>query len=68
MALSKTYDPRTIESKWYRYWEESGYFAPVDSAGDGGNDGDGAGDGDNTGAPYCIMIPPPNVTGSLHMG
>ena len=62
MALSKTYDPRTIESKWYRYWEESGYFAPVDSA------GAGDGDGDNTGAPYCIMIPPPNVTGSLHMG
>jgi len=54
MALNKTYDPRAIEKRWYRFWEERDYFAP-------------AGDGD-TGAPYCIMIPPPNVTGSLHMG
>jgi len=55
MALNKTYDPREIESRWYRFWEESGYFAPADSGG-------------GAGAPYCIMIPPPNVTGSLHMG
>jgi len=55
MALNKNYDPARIESRWYRFWEERGYFAPADFAGD-------------TGAPYCIMIPPPNVTGSLHMG
>ena len=52
MPLDKTYDPSRIESRWYRAWESAGYFAPA-----------------NPGAPpYCIMIPPPNVTGSLHMG
>jgi valyl-tRNA synthetase len=49
--MDKTYEPHSIESRWYKFWEESGYFAPS------GN-----------GTPYCIMIPPPNVTGSLHMG
>jgi len=49
--LSKTYDPRDLESRLYRQWEEAHLFAPR---------GDGS--------PYCIMIPPPNVTGSLHMG
>ena len=52
MPLDKIYDPSRIESRWYRVWENAGYFAPA-----------------NSGAPpYCIMIPPPNVTGSLHMG
>ncbi|MXZ80737.1 MAG: valine--tRNA ligase [Gammaproteobacteria bacterium] len=51
MSLDKTYDPHAIESRWYAFWEEQGFFSP-------------SGDG----APYCIMIPPPNVTGSLHMG
>ena len=51
--MEKTYDPHGIEQRWYQTWEANGYFAP-------------AGDGDK--APYCIMIPPPNVTGSLHMG
>ncbi|MCP1726189.1 valyl-tRNA synthetase [Natronospira proteinivora] len=50
--MDKTYDPRNIEQARYQEWEEKGYFAPT------GLDGD----------PYCIMIPPPNVTGSLHMG
>ncbi len=50
--MEKTYDPHAIEQRWYQTWEENGWFAPQDSAGD----------------PYCIMIPPPNVTGSLHMG
>jgi valyl-tRNA synthetase len=50
--MQKTYDPHSIEQPWYRRWEENGYFAP-------------RGDSDQT---YCIMIPPPNVTGSLHMG
>ncbi|MCC7412542.1 MAG: valine--tRNA ligase [Gammaproteobacteria bacterium] len=49
--MDKTYDPHTIESRWYARWEERGWFRP-------------AGDG----PPYCIMLPPPNVTGSLHMG
>jgi len=49
--MDKTYEPHSIESRWYKHWEESGYFAPSGS-----------------GTPYCIMIPPPNVTGSLHMG
>ncbi|MBK1655030.1 valine--tRNA ligase [Allochromatium vinosum] len=52
--LDKNYDPQTLEAHWYRHWEERGHFVPA--ASDAGN---GA---------YCIMIPPPNVTGSLHMG
>ena len=50
--MDKTYDPRRIESRWYKFWEDAGYFAP----------------GRPEGEPYCIMIPPPNVTGTLHMG
>jgi valyl-tRNA synthetase len=49
--MDKTYEPHSIEQRWYQTWEENGYFAPS-----------------GTGTPYCIMIPPPNVTGSLHMG
>ncbi|MFM1897130.1 MAG: hypothetical protein RLZZ385_2204 [Pseudomonadota bacterium] len=49
--MEKTYQPHELEARWYRQWEERGYFAP-------------SGDGE----PYCIVIPPPNVTGSLHMG
>ena len=49
--MEKTFRPADIETRWYRHWEASGYFAPAG--------GDSA---------YCIMIPPPNVTGSLHMG
>ncbi|MGD2074796.1 MAG: valine--tRNA ligase [Gammaproteobacteria bacterium] len=49
--MEKTYDPHKIEQRWYRTWEERGYFRPS-----------------GQGRPYCIMIPPPNVTGSLHMG
>ena len=49
--MEKTYDPHAIEQRWYKIWEEKGYFAPS-----------------GKGKPYCIMIPPPNVTGSLHMG
>ncbi|MES1940117.1 valyl-tRNA ligase [Salinisphaera sp. T5B8] len=51
--LDKTFDPHTIEARWYPVWEERGYFAPDYNA---------------PGEPYCIMLPPPNVTGSLHMG
>ncbi|MFQ5643069.1 MAG: valine--tRNA ligase [Thiogranum sp.] len=49
--MEKTYNPHSIEQRWYQTWEDQGYFAPT-----------------GEGAPYCIMIPPPNVTGSLHMG
>ena len=51
--LDKVYDPQKIEAKWYDYWEESGLF-PARA--------------DGARPPYCIVIPPPNVTGSLHMG
>ena len=54
MTLDKSYNPRAIEARWYRYWEDQGYFSP--------------GQPGATKPPYCIMIPPPNVTGSLHMG
>ena len=50
-TLAKTYDPHSIERRWYDFWERNGYFQP-------------RGDGQ----PFCIMIPPPNVTGTLHMG
>ena len=56
MSLGKSYDPGRIETKWYRFWESGGYFAPAHS------------DDDPNAQPYCIMIPPPNVTGNLHMG
>jgi valyl-tRNA synthetase len=52
-VLDKVYHPQHIEEKWYRYWEESGFFR---AAADGRQ------------PPYCIVIPPPNITGSLHMG
>ncbi len=51
--MDKTYDPRSIEQRWYKHWEEKGWFKPNEK---------------NLENPYCIMIPPPNVTGSLHMG
>lgn len=50
--MDKTYNPHAIEQKWYETWEQADYFAPTASGDDN----------------YCIMIPPPNVTGSLHMG
>lgn len=49
--MDKTYTPKDIEAKWYKTWEDNGYFKPSAQ-----------------GESYCIMIPPPNVTGSLHMG
>lgn len=51
--MAKTYDPKQVEEKWYKYWEENGFFhAEVDE----------------TKEPFCIVIPPPNITGQLHMG
>jgi valyl-tRNA synthetase len=54
--MEKTFAPQEIETKWYKTWENRGYFAPNIS---------GSGD---AGEPYSIIIPPPNVTGSLHIG
>ncbi|MEO0413184.1 MAG: valine--tRNA ligase [Pseudomonadota bacterium] len=51
--LEKTYDPAAIEEKWYKHWEEGGAFKAGQRP-----------DAD----PFVIVIPPPNVTGSLHMG
>ncbi len=52
-TLEKVYDPHKFEQKWYSQWLEKGYFKA---------------DINRTGEAYCIVIPPPNVTGSLHMG
>src|SRR5215204_788380 len=51
--LDKTYDPKEIEARLYPEWEQSGAFRAHP---------------ESPKAPYCIVIPPPNVTGSLHMG
>jgi valyl-tRNA synthetase len=51
--LDKSYDPHQVEEKWYRYWVEHRYFRA---------------DEDSVGKAYSIVIPPPNVTGSLHIG
>ena len=51
--LAKSFDPRSIEHRWYAAWESAGYFK--------------AGSAEHAAA-YCIMLPPPNVTGTLHMG
>ncbi|ENM5916703.1 valine--tRNA ligase [Vibrio mimicus] len=51
--MEKTYNPTSIEQALYKTWEEQGYFKPH---------------GDTSKEAYSIMIPPPNVTGSLHMG
>ncbi|MCJ2378348.1 valine--tRNA ligase [Vibrio sp. ZSDZ34] len=51
--MEKTYNPQSIEQALYQTWEEKGYFKPH---------------GDTSKDAYSIMIPPPNVTGSLHMG
>ncbi|MEA1050241.1 valine--tRNA ligase [Lamprobacter modestohalophilus] len=68
--LDKTYDPKTIETLWYQRWEQAGWFAPDLGAGAESDFRGGGGErGQNdTAPPFCIMIPPPNVTGSLHMG
>jgi len=53
MEISKSFDPKTIEQHWYPEWERRGYFR------ESGNPQVPA---------YCIQLPPPNVTGTLHMG
>ena len=52
--LDKSFDPKSIESKWYAFWEGKGYYA--------------AGLNPEIKENFCILLPPPNVTGTLHMG
>ncbi|MGD9310936.1 MAG: class I tRNA ligase family protein, partial [Desulfosarcina sp.] len=51
--LDKSYSPEAVEKRWYDYWEQEKLFAADEST---------------TSKPYSIVIPPPNVTGVLHMG
>jgi valyl-tRNA synthetase len=51
--MEAAYDPQAVEAHWYDRWESAGIFRPEHNP---------------DGAPFCIVIPPPNVTGSLHMG
>ena len=67
MELAKSFEPNAIENRWYDFWESSGYFAaPTDTA-QSNSAQSSAGDGADNGS-YCIQLPPPNVTGTLHMG
>lgn len=52
MELAKAYDPAELEQNWYKHWESAGYFEPDFSRKES----------------FCIQLPPPNVTGTLHMG
>jgi valyl-tRNA synthetase len=52
-ALTKVYEPRAAEAKWYQYWLDNDFFHAEDSS---------------SKKPFSIVIPPPNVTGMLHMG
>ena len=51
--MEKHYDAKAVEAKWYPFWEENGFFHDTPESG---------------GKPYTVVIPPPNVTGILHMG
>ncbi|MDR2519970.1 MAG: valine--tRNA ligase [Eubacteriaceae bacterium] len=51
--IQKTYDPQSVEPELYERWEKGGYFKP---------------EAKNGGKPYTIVMPPPNITGQLHMG
>lgn len=53
MSIPKRYDPHKVEETWYRFWEENGYFKAK---------------ADPSKRPFSVVIPPPNITGSLHMG
>jgi valyl-tRNA synthetase len=53
-TLAKSFDPQQIESRWYAFWESKGFYA--------------AGMNPEVKDNFCILLPPPNVTGTLHMG
>ena len=51
--MEASYDPKAVESRWYQVWEDAGVFKPEINP---------------DGEPFSIVIPPPNVTGVLHIG
>ncbi|GAH79051.1 unnamed protein product, partial [marine sediment metagenome] len=51
--MPKAYEPKKVEAKWYKFWLEKGYFKPKIDPGK---------------KPFVIIMPPPNVTGELHVG
>jgi len=51
--LDKNYDPKEFETRLYKWWEEKGFFTPLV---------------DKTKKPFSIVMPPPNITGKLHLG
>ncbi|MDF2506137.1 MAG: valS [Clostridium sp.] len=51
--IAKTYDPKEFEDRLYKWWEEEGFFTP---------------EVDKSKKPYTIIMPPPNITGQLHLG
>lgn len=53
MEISKTFEPKDLEKKWYQFWEENGYFKPRENTAQ---------------KPFTVLMPPPNVTGILHIG
>ena len=61
-AMEKRFEPASYEGKWQAWWDEQGlYRCAANPEGKGDPEGEGP-------KPYCILIPPPNVTGKLHMG
>ena len=57
--LAKVYEPKEVEKRIYKFWQDGGYFHAVAHA----KNADGS-----EKKPYTIMMPPPNITGQLHMG
>ncbi|MHB1653605.1 MAG: valine--tRNA ligase [Desulfitobacteriaceae bacterium] len=53
VEMASSYDPHSVEGKWYEYWEKNGFFHETV---------------DKSRESFCIVMPPPNVTGSLHLG
>ena len=53
MDLPKSFEPADIERRWYPFWESKGWFAATY---------------DTSRPAFCVQLPPPNVTGTLHMG
>ncbi|MFP4644007.1 MAG: valine--tRNA ligase [Spirochaetales bacterium] len=67
IELSKAYDPKEFESRIYRQWEQSGAFTP-ESARSGAESAEYDAGEESVDRPFVVVIPPPNVTGVLHMG
>ncbi|MDR1587460.1 MAG: class I tRNA ligase family protein, partial [Treponema sp.] len=68
IELAKAYDPASFEDRIYALWKEKGAFRPGDCAASSA-DAEKSGSADaKASAPYVVVIPPPNVTGMLHLG